>query len=222
MALNPQNDIDPPDSAAVFAAALSLWQACHLRAEDEDSLNLSECYQGMDQFMREVMQVANLFEIWACSHIDFVKFNDVWSYHLEDKFGEACLAFISASALDEFDDTYCLRVAMRLRLPIKYDAKLPIPVDVTVRNPVPNSGFCQFRIQTVRDSLEDEDVSPYIFDDDPFDGDYGTPYFGLYGVDDEGLLEHIADRQTYTEAISLAAKLAPGVPFPPTPSYPAE
>ncbi len=59
-----------PDPAAVFASALSLWHACQKRASEE-KLNLSECYNGMDQFMRELMRVANQIESWACSHIEF-------------------------------------------------------------------------------------------------------------------------------------------------------
>jgi hypothetical protein len=91
-----------PDPAAVFASALSLWQASQNRASKEQ-LNLSECYNGMDQFLREIMRIANQFEAWACLHI---------------------------------------------------------------------------------------------------------------GVGGNGLIEHIADRETYSEALSLARKLAPGVAFP--------
>ncbi len=75
-----------PDSAAVFASALSLWQSCNKRVTSDQHLNLSECYNGMDQFMREIMRIANRFEAWACSHLVFDELNDVWPYLLEDKF----------------------------------------------------------------------------------------------------------------------------------------
>jgi len=71
-----------------------------------------------------------------------------------------------------------------------------------------------FRIQTVRNSTEDGDPTPYSFADDPFDESFGKPYFGLYGVLEDGTLEHIADRRTYSEALSLAKKLVPGIDFP--------
>jgi len=71
----------------------------------------------------------------------------------------------------------------------------------------------------VRNSIEDGDATPYTLDDEPFDGDFGSPYFGLYGVDGDGRLEHIADRGTYSEALRLAQKIAPGVTFPSAPIF---
>jgi len=207
-----------PDPAAVFASALSLWQASQKRAGDE-KLNLSECYNGMDQFMREIMRIANQFEAWACLHIDFNELDDVWPYILEDRFGEVCLAVLLPSALAQFDDTDCWRVALRLRLPVMSDDTLPIPIDVTAPNPVSQSPFRELRIQTVRDSIEYGDPTPYSSDDEPCDEQFGSPYFGLYGVGGDGKIEHIADRGTYSEALSLAQKIAPGVTFPRAPIF---
>jgi len=198
-----------PDPAAIFASALSLWQTSQNRA-GEENLDLGECYNGMDQFMREIMRIANQFEAWACRHIDFNQLDDVWSYLLEDKFGKAFSAVLPPSALAQFDDSDCLRIAMRLRLPVMLDNVLPIPIAVSAPKPVPQSLFRELRILTVRNSIED---------DEPFDGEYGSPYFGLYGVGGDGKLEHIADRGTYSEAVSLAHKIAPGVSFPSAPVF---
>ena len=208
-----------PDSAAVFACAMSLSQACREIADSNDALNLSECYNGMDQFMREVMRVANQFEEWACRHIAFDHLDSVWPYLLEDGFGHACLSVIHPGELVDFDDKDCLRVSMQLRLPIRVDIGLPVPVDARVSNPTPGSGFSEFWIQTVRDSIEDEDISRFTMDDDPFDAEFGLPYFGLYGVGQDGLPEHIADRKTYSETVNLAEKFAPGIIFPSVPMF---
>ena len=205
------------DTAAVFAAALSLWQACHEQVKTEQSLNLSEQYNGIDQLMREIMRVANQFEAWACRHIDFKTLNDVWPYLLQDKFGETCLAVIDPSALAEFDDADCLRTALQLRLPIMLDDKLPVPIEVTALNPIPGSTFCAFRIQTVRNCCDEESPSPYSAEDEPYDEEFGHPFFTLYGVAGDGQLEHIADRATYREAVGLATKLVAGVEFPDAP-----
>ena len=70
------------DPAAVFAVAHSLWAACESHAEREPRINLSECYNGMDQLMREVMRIAECFEACACEHIAFDALNDVWPYLL--------------------------------------------------------------------------------------------------------------------------------------------
>ncbi|MDB6020691.1 MAG: hypothetical protein JWQ04_548 [Pedosphaera sp.] len=205
------------DPAAVFAAAMSLWQSCNKRAIQDQRPNLSESYNGMDQFMREVMRVANLFEGWACSHLIFEQMEDVWPYMLQDKFGDACLEILLPNELAQFNESDCLRVSLHLRLPIRMDSQLPIPIDIRAPNPVSGSAFQAYRIQTVRDSLEENEIVPFTADDDPFDTEFGTPYFGLYGVGDDGLVEHIADRTTYAGILSLLQKLVPGVAFPAEP-----
>ena len=202
------------DPAAVFACALSLRDACRKYATTEPRLNLSESYNGMDEFMRELMRVANLFETWACAHVAFEETSEVWPYLMEDKFGDACLASILPSALAKFNADDCLRVALRLRLPIHNDDKLRVPVYVRTPNPTAGSEFREFRVQSVRDELDDGGVVPFTTDDDPFDEEFGPPYFALYGVGEDGLLEHIADRDTYSDVLSLAQKLAPGVTLP--------
>ncbi len=201
-----------PDPAAVFGAASSIWDACHEYAK-ESHCNLSEIFNGIDQLMRTVMDVADRFERWSCRHVEFSELADVWPYLLQDKFGKACLGISSPEALESFDDRGCLRTAMRLRLPIKPDGKLPVPVDITAPNPTPSSLFRSFRIQTVRTSNEDGDVSAFTWDDDPFDGEFSEPYFGLYGVYEDGTVEHVADRQTYDEILSLVKNLLPIVEF---------
>lgn len=210
---------DVPDSAAILAIAVSLWQMLGGlgTGEGHGRLNLSECYNGMDQLMREVMNIANTFESWACEHVAFEELNDVWPYLLENKFAEACLAIIEPVALQRFDETYCLRVAMHLRLPLIYREGLPLPVEFTTANPVANSGFHMFRIQTVRVSIEDDFLSPFTFGDDPFDGEFLPPHFALYGVGNDGSPEHIADRRFYAEIVSLAKNIAPGIRFPEPP-----
>lgn len=108
----------PPDLAAILACALSLWQECELQGRNDAELNFSEAYNGADQFMREVMRVATLFEEWACSHINFDELNEVWPYTLQDRFGEACLAVVPPTTLESFNEFDCLRVALRLRFPV--------------------------------------------------------------------------------------------------------
>src|SRR5580704_6323151 len=94
MNTKPNEPAYAPDPAAVFACALSLWQECEKHSLNDKTLNLSESYNGHDEFMREIMRVANLFENWSCDHIHFDNFNDVWPYYLQDKFGETCLSVI--------------------------------------------------------------------------------------------------------------------------------
>lgn len=202
------------DPAAVFACALSLREACLKGAKANPQLNFSDCYNGMDEFLREMMRVSNLFEAWACAHVVFEELNEIWPYLMEDKFGDACLDYFLPSELAEFNDNDCLRVALQLRLPIQADDKLRAPVDVRAPNPIGGSEFREFRIQTVRDDLDEGNVVLFTTDDDPFDEEFGPPYFALYGVGDDGLLEHIADRDTYSDTLNLAQKLAPGLALP--------
>jgi hypothetical protein len=214
------DEAEQPDEAAVFGCALSLWHECRKPSKTNERVNLSECYNGGDEFMRVVMRVATRFETWATRHIEFSELDDVWPYVMEDKFGTACVTVIGAECLAQFDDSDCLRVALHMRLPVKICDGLPVPVDVTAASPVAGSPFPAFRIQTVRVPAEDDICEPFTLADDPFDEHFSHPHFALYGVGDDGLLEHIADRRTYADSAQLARNLAPGIAFPIKPHFP--
>ena len=204
-----------PDAAAVFACALSLHGACMERAGTDPSFDISEAYHGGDEFLRQMMRVGNLFEAWACEHVAFENLADVWPYLLQDRFGGACLEVMDAGSFGQFDSNDCLRVAFRLRLPIRVDGLLPLPVCVETPNPLTGAEFQGFRIQTIRHELdEDGGVGVFSEDDDPFDENYGAPFYGVYGVRCDGSLEHIADRRSYQEARTLLAGLLPGIALP--------
>ena len=207
-----------PDPATIFACAQSLWQACHEAQQRTPGLNLSECFNGIDEFMRVIMRIGEQFERWACGHVAFEELTDVWPYLMQDRFGTACLEVIEVAALHEFHGEDCLRVALRLRLPVKISDGLPVPLDLKAANPVAGSGFHAFRIRTVRSSLDGTEVFPFTADDDPFDDELSAPCLALYGVDAEGMPEHIADRATYAEVLKLARSLAPGIGFPEAPN----
>jgi len=164
--------------------------------------------------MREIMRTATEFEIWACDHIRFDALEAVWPYLLEDRFGNGCLAVLLPTGLTDFDETDCLRVALHLHLPIRLDDKLRLPIFLRAPNPVIGSAFREIQIQTMRNSAEDNEASPFTFGDEPFDEEFGPPYFVLYGIAEDGLLDYITDRQTYSQILSLAQKLFPGVTFP--------
>lgn len=205
---------ESPDPAAVFACALSLHAACLKRAEEEPELDLSDAYQGMDTFMREVMRVAEMFEEWACRHVAFQELDDIWPYLLEERFGAACLEVMSAESLAGFDADDCFRIASQLRFPMWMDGNLPLPFCVEAPNPLAGARFVRLRIQTVRNELGDaSEIAPFTEDDDPFDGNYGSPILRIFGVDESGLLEHITDRESYQAARSLLANLMPGIGF---------
>lgn len=164
--------------------------------------------------MRVIMRVATRFEQWASKYVAFEDLNDVWPYLLEDGFGSASVNLLGVENLEEFDDRTCLRVALSLRIPLRHTEGLRIPIDVMVANPISDSLFRAFRIQTFRECPENNSCEPFTLDDDPFDNRFSHPLFALYGVTADGLLEHIADRKTYADALSLAGKIAPGVQFP--------
>lgn len=203
------------DPAALFACALSLHNACLKAADTDPQLNLSECYNGMDQFMREVMRIGGLFENWACAHVAFDELEEVWPYLLEAEFGAGCLALMTADALAGFDRDDCLRLALHLRLPLWVDGTLPLPLRVEV--PLDGAGFTALVVQTVREECGGEEISAFVEGDDPFDENYGALWFGTYGVGPDGMSEHIADRRTYAGARELVGKLVPALPLPERP-----
>ena len=124
MGIESQTEGCSPDPAAVFACAFSLWRELHRCATREPRLDLSEAYNGIDQLMREVMRIGTLFERWACAHVRFEDVTDVWPYLLQDQFAQACLAAMFPTALAEFNEQDCLRVALYLRLPLIGDRQL--------------------------------------------------------------------------------------------------
>jgi hypothetical protein len=203
-----------PDPAAIFAAAFSLWEACSLRAKLYPDINLSHAYDGYDQLMREVMRIAELFERWACDHIDFDQNEEVWPYLLGDRFGQTCLKIFDVAELASFAEKDCFRIAVKLSLPIRGDTGLPLPVDVICRHPNPTSEFKSFRIQTIRKSAHGDVISTFSAHDDPCDPSFEAPFFAIYGIRSHDVLEHIADRWTYSEATHLLSNLIPGIEIP--------
>lgn len=206
-----------PDPAAILGAALSLKKTCEDTVAKE-RINLSECYHGGDEFMRQVMRVATLFETWCCEYVDFSQFSEVWPYLLEDMFGDAFLKVSYPTCLTEFGSMACLRVAMQLALPVKVVEGLPVPVNLTAANPSSASPFRHFQIRSVRRHNEESDIFQYTPSDEPDDEDFGLVFFGLYGLEADGVAEHIADRVSYAQARALAVKLAPGIEFPSAPT----
>ncbi|MBN8420646.1 MAG: hypothetical protein J0L73_17140 [Verrucomicrobia bacterium] len=207
---------DSLDPAAVFAGAMSLRDACD-QATKLQNLNLSDAFSGVDQFYREAMRIAVLFEEWACEHVVFDEMCDVWPYLLEDKFGAACLQRMSVEDLSGFDADDCPDVAMKLLLPLHYQDAPRLPLDVKAINPVPASPFTHWRIQTIRCLSGDDSFEPMLYGDDPFDPEYEPSILALYGVNAEGLVEHIKGFDRYADAVAFAGKLAPGVEFPEEP-----
>jgi hypothetical protein len=205
-----------PDPAAVFAAAHSLWEAAHKAQRDDPSLNLGAAYSGFDGFMRVLMQAGTRFEEWCCSHVAFEAFESVWPYCVHEQFGEACLARLDVRRLGEFETDDCLAVALTMRLPVRVDGKLPVPVFVTAANPVPGSAFDRYRISSHRTHADTGDAVPFGPDDDPLDEGFGRLFYRLSGLSPGDACEPISDRDTFAEALGLARRIAPGISFPET------
>ena len=110
------------DPAAVLGAATALWQAC----QHDPRPDLSACYGDGIQWMREVMRVATLFETWAAQRVCFDEFDECWPYFLEDNFGVACVGLVGADGLASFEEADCLRLALRLRLPVICSNAVPM------------------------------------------------------------------------------------------------
>ncbi|MFM2168274.1 MAG: hypothetical protein RIS79_2645 [Verrucomicrobiota bacterium] len=208
-----QETVDP---AAVFACAASLREACE-EVAGQQSINLSEVFNGIDQFWRVMMRVGDLFEAWACENVAFDSLTEVWPYLLMERFGAACLAWMPLESLDGFDEEDGVPVAMKMNVPLIYREGVGLPLDLMVPNPVAGSPFVLWRIQTVRWDAHEESMVPVQYGDDPHEADAGAVVVALYGVEADGRLEQVRDSKTYSEARALARKLAPGVAFPEVP-----
>jgi len=106
--------IDAPDPAAEFAAALAIYEA------RKALRNLSDAFNGGDNFLRQCMECGRAFERWSCRHVQWSELADVWPYLLQDKLGAAYLAeFGDASPEGRFTDAVCARLAAALNLPLR-------------------------------------------------------------------------------------------------------
>ena len=59
------------DPTALFSIAISLRKACLERETDDPDLSIGGAYKSWDQFTRELMRVATVFERWAYEHVSF-------------------------------------------------------------------------------------------------------------------------------------------------------
>jgi hypothetical protein len=114
----PDRRPEKPDPAAEFAVSWSLYEACAKQVTKNPYICLSEAYSGGDEFLRQVARIGRLFERWACAHVEFASLEDVWPYALQDRFGDACLQIHGADELRNFDEKDCLKVALKLKLPL--------------------------------------------------------------------------------------------------------
>lgn len=110
---------EQPDPAAILGAAMSLYEEGHKQAA-ETNANLSEEYNGIDEFMRCCMIAAEKFERWACRCVDFNEISDPWPYLLSDRFGVATYDLFGLTGLKLIlSDESCRRLAQRMKIPLK-------------------------------------------------------------------------------------------------------
>lgn len=195
------------DPAGVLGAAMSLVELI-----ENDAVLLREMvdhYAGFDGVMRAVMDTAERFEGWSLERIDFAALDHVWPYLLREKFGSACAECPGLRELLDFSAADCLRVAMGLRLPLRYRDGERMPLDLRLPHPAPSggAGFIHFQVQTMRLLLREAEMVAYVCGDDPECEDHGDILLRLSGVDDKGALEPIRDFHTLAEAEGFLSKL---------------
>lgn len=107
-----------PDPAAALGVAISLSKLGESKVYRE---NISDTYAGGDEFMRQCMRVGELFETWACDHVDFEALDDVWPYMMQDKFADAAKSagFDPLNLREINGDAECLEIAKALKLTLR-------------------------------------------------------------------------------------------------------
>lgn len=192
---------------------MSIWEACHALEKGSRAWSISDHFHGADCLMRHAMNIATEFENWACVHVCFESSTEVWPYFLHENFGSVLLEIVTVGGLMDFDTHDCLRVALRLGCHIYYSDALPLPLCLEVLNPSLGERFEKVRIEVVHLSLDGRSYSPITADHIIASPRPLLPIYGIYGVDSNGLLEHMADRSTYVQARSLVLRLFPSLGF---------
>jgi hypothetical protein len=113
-----------PDPAAIYGIANSLDVAAQAFGKEVgDASAISDCYGGQDGYFRACMEVACIFEYWACAHVDFARMSDIYVYRLQDNFAAALKQTAPHGLnilleLEQFKPEHCLQVAKNLNLPL--------------------------------------------------------------------------------------------------------
>lgn len=123
-----------------------------------------------------------------------------------ERFRLACLAWMVLEALEGFDDQDSVSVATNMNVPLVYREGFGLPLDLMVPNPVTESAFEHWRIQTVRWDAEVESMVPVRYGDDPRDADAEPLVVALYGIEAAGRLEHVRDSKTCADLVSLTSR----------------
>jgi hypothetical protein len=106
------------DPADIVAVIISLNDTARELSKSGNA-DISEAYQGVDQFMRETIRVAEQFEQWACSHVLFDDFGEVFPYFIEDKFGKALHELYGITCLRDINSDAFPKIAEHLHIPFK-------------------------------------------------------------------------------------------------------
>lgn len=109
------------DPAAVYGIAASLDKFTQAHGLTGFKANISDAYNGGDQFMREIMKLGERFETWASARVDFDQLADVWPYMLQAKFADALEAARPGAILilDTLTPEDFAAVAAELKLTLK-------------------------------------------------------------------------------------------------------
>lgn len=162
------------DLADEFAVALSV----HERWKEEKELDISETFNGGDEFLRRCLSCAQKLVSWFDRYVDYPRLTDVWCYYLEDKAGDAFWELFNPGLPEELKDDDCLSLALLLRAPIDTRAD-KAPIDITWEIPG-RSGYCFFRVVT-RVFEDSEDAMPIFYSiRDAISGPQ-APSFAFYG-----------------------------------------
>ena len=82
------NDADP---AAVWYLTLGMRDAF---ATDDKWVDI---FEGQDNMVRSLLPIAEAFEKWACTNINFENNDEVWCYWLEETIGPALVTTLTAA-----------------------------------------------------------------------------------------------------------------------------
>jgi hypothetical protein len=197
----PEQPAEAPDAAAEFAIAKGLYDYF----ANKQSYDISEIYNGADEFMRRCAHLGRLFEAWSCDHVDFNAMQDVWPYYLEDHVGPAVESMFWEQNCEipvRWGEDELLSLATKLRLPVRIQNTPNCSMNVEwAAAPAQQGRYQRYQVRTVRHSEDGWAMEHYTVEDaqerHAADNDHPV-LFALYGsLESSGEWEFICEAPSY-------------------------
>jgi hypothetical protein len=202
-----------PDKAAELGIAMGVYNHYSYKSD----LDISNEYNGADEFMRRCQHLGQVFEAWCCAHVNFSRMIEIWPYYAEDYIGPSVDKLLVERCVPaSWSEEELLALAVLLHLPVRVRTTENVSFSMEWEAQNWSSDEIKlYQVRTVRHSTDGKSVEHYTHEHvlaRPVPPIWLTPnpvLFALYGAQDkeDTTWEFLFERQSYAELYSLVKRL---------------